>query len=881
MLENTDSQEFSLNGEWQFRLNDSPPILIPVPSAWEAHTADKLGDAATYTRAFHLSSTFIGARILLECDAISFDATIRLNDQLVGSHRGMWSPFQFDVTSILKTGENKIEIDVVKPGKRFPLRETLAGFLPDVCTTFGGIWQGIRLRTFANAAFHDLKIFARRGWVDVQGGVEVFSEQKTKLHVQLKTPQVSKTCEVSGDTFAAHIELPEDDEARNPLSEISLSLFAGSERLAHATRTIGLRDLKIQNEIVTLNNQPLHLRGVLDWGWNPNRLCPTPTRDELFQSFAKARSLGFNLIKLCLFVPDETTFDVADDTGMMLWLEIPMWLPRLTPEVKELARREYHDLFQRLHHHPSIVVLSLGCELNAEANAEFLNEFNDLARLYFPNALHCDNSGSAEAYGGVATQLSDFYDYHFYADPHFFQPLVEHFTRSYQPRKPWLYGEFCDADTFRDFSLLDRRQQKPVFSKKTGFSDSLLGDDWWLTQPTHLDRDDFLAMRDYKNRLRAANISDNGKELTRVARKQATAIRKYIVEQVRKNSAAGGYVISGWMDTPITTSGIVDDQLNLKFDPREWTQFNNDRVLTLDRERRRRWIGGDRPAYKDPFCWWAGESAEIHLALSNGGEEIRDWGLKWEVRGEKSQVIAEGEIDGVDVQGGEVKEIAVLHFKMLMVEKVTEFVLRVEATHPKESPLQNEWKLFVFPNLSLPKIALHGSFKHHHHFDRLDKNVSVDDGSQVVISDTLDEALLAEVRQGRRALLWQATHDDRFTRSLPFWREAIHIFPDHTLWTLLPHPQYADMRFFSVASDVAIDVDRLSNVIGAKCESVWRRFDARQMFWSEYVVEAKIGDGILLATTLKLEGGSGSQPETFETNPMGSFLLASIVEMIE
>ena len=169
MYENTDSQVFSLNGEWQFRLNDSPPILIPVPSAWEAHTADKRSDAATYTRTFDLPSTFIGARILLECDAVSFDATLRLNDQLVGSHRGMWSPFQFDVTSIVKTGENKIEIDVWKPGKRFPLRETLAGFLPDVCTTFGGIWQGIRLRTFANAAFHDLKIFARRGWVDVQG----------------------------------------------------------------------------------------------------------------------------------------------------------------------------------------------------------------------------------------------------------------------------------------------------------------------------------------------------------------------------------------------------------------------------------------------------------------------------------------------------------------------------------------------------------------------------------------------------------------------------------------------------------------------------------------------------------------------------------------
>ena len=252
--------------------------------------------------------------------------------------------------------------------------------------------------------------------------------------------------------------------------------------------------------------------------------------------------------------------------------------------------------------------MSLGCELNAEANAEFLNELNDLARLYFPNALHCDNSGSAEAYGGAATQLSDFYDYHFYADPHFFQPLVEHFRRSYQPRKPWLYGEFCDADTFRDFSLLDRRG----LAKHVG-----LDDGWRLTQPTHLDRDDFLAMRDYKNRLRAANITDDGKELTRIARGQATSIRKYIVEQVRKNTRRR-LRHQRWMDTPITTSGIVDDQLNLKFDPSEWRQFNNDRVLTIDRQRRRRWIGGDRPAHKDRSAGGRERTRKFTLCYQTG-----------------------------------------------------------------------------------------------------------------------------------------------------------------------------------------------------------------------------------------------------------------------
>ena len=43
-----------------------------------------------------------------------------------------------------------------------------------------------------------------------------------------------------------------------------------------------------------------------------------------------------------------------------------------------------------------------------------------------------DNSGSGEAYGGLLNEYADFYDYHFYSEPHFLRPLVESFT----PRWP-------------------------------------------------------------------------------------------------------------------------------------------------------------------------------------------------------------------------------------------------------------------------------------------------------------------------------------------------------------------------------------------------------------------------------------------------------------
>lgn len=847
-LENELSSMLPLDGEWEFQLAGGPTLSLPVPSAWEAHVDDKVTEGpALYRRRFTVPESWLGSVIVLECDAISYHAEIRLNGEPVGAHDGMWSPFQFDISGHARGGENVLEIEVWKPGTRYPLRETLAGFLPDVATTFGGIWQGLRLRVFSWAALSDIRAFAYGGgWLDVQGRIVGLGERrKNEIVVEIVDARNNVVAHAHGDiaddhTFAAHIETGHvrnwTPAANAALYSVRIGLRARTADIARATRRIGFRDLEIESDKVMLGESPLHLRGVLDWGWDAARICPTPSREEALDAFAKARALGFNLFKLCLFVPDETVFDAADEAGMLLWLEMPMWQPQVTSALRESALRQYRDLFRRLHHHPSIAVVSLGCELDARADSQFLADLNRLAREWFPNALQCDNSGSAEAHGGALTSPGDFYDYHFYTDPHFFQPLIRHFSRAYQPDKPWIYGEFCDADTLRNYSLLDPEV-------------------WWLVRPTPLTRDDFTAAREYRQRLRAANIADGGAALTAIARRQATAVRKFIVEQARMNSAAGGYVITGWADTPITTSGIVDDRRELKFAPDEWRRFNADRVLTIDRERRRRWLGGDRPACKDPFVWWGGETAEIHVVLSNGGEAMDDARLEWKVTDSDGVEVA-GDRKMASVAGGEVKELAVLNFQTPQPARAAELTLDATLIDAVRSHVitRNSWRLWTTPRM--------GAAENRH------------------LSYSLTEDLLARVRSGESILVWLSSPDPRFTRPLPFWREAIHVFEPHPVWDRVPHAGYADMRFFGVATDFAIDPAKLSETLGpdAAVTHVWRRFDARQMFWADYVIEMKLGAGRLRLSTLRFAGGLGCQPDSLDTSPMGVLLLESLLD---
>ncbi len=872
------AESLSLDGEWEFRLGAAAPIPLIVPSAWEAHLGDKsTAGPARYRRTFTLPTHWPGRRICLEADAISYHATVFINGQPAGEHVGLWSPFQLDLTARVHPGRNEIELEVWKPGGRFPVRETLAGFLPDVANTFGGVWGSLRLRAFDVHAFTDLRWRAEAdGRLRVSGAV-TGADSLTHLTLAVAGDTVIEG-KVSGGRFSFDLVLaavprwaPGAEGGR--VVPVTLTAFAGDRAVATATRRLGFRSVRAEGATTLFNDRPFHFRGVLDWGWNPESVAPAFTREMIRENFARARALGFNLWKLCLYVPDETFFDAADELGMPLWLEMPLWLPRVTPGFKTQALREYEAIFRRVHPHPSLAILSLGCELNAQADADFLRALHALARAWLPDVLICDNSGSAEAYGGVEMPLSDFRDYHFYTDPHFFEPLSQHFQRSYRAAQPWLYGEFCDADTLRDF-------------------EALAPDTWWLNTGT-TEHPDHLPLREHRQRLAAAGITDGGRALTAIARKQATAIRKHILELVRRHNATGGYVVTGWRDTPIATSGVVDDALQLKFDPGEWLRFNADAVVCIDRERRRRWQGGDRPSPRDPYTWWQGERVALRVLVSNGGGEVGSGEMAWSVSAARGAVIAAGRLPAANLPGGAVTELGAIEFVTPSAEGPIELTLRVavETHHRGVANVRNQWPLWALPKPRLPAaLAVEPPLLYRHRFEAVDGTAQFTDAANappraVVVAGELTAALLERVRDGARALLSLVQPDTRFTVSVPFWREAIHVFEPHPIWEAVPHPGHADLRFFSIATDFAVDPAQLAQHLSLsspgrgdqEVRAAWRRFDARQLTWSAYAVEVALGSGHLLVTTLRFEGGLGSQPVTFAANPWGAWLFAAFV----
>ncbi|MFO7634095.1 MAG: hypothetical protein R6W76_16230, partial [Caldilinea sp.] len=164
-IENDLAPAISLDGVWQFDAAGHTGEIV-APGCWEAQGYPKTLDGpVVYRRNVHIPQTWENLPIFAEFDAVSYAASIRCNGSLLGAHYGLWTPFAVPMSPAMQAGaSNVIEVEVTKPshaltGGAYPMRTTLAGFLPDVATTFGGIWQRARLRT-VEAGFEALRVSA-------------------------------------------------------------------------------------------------------------------------------------------------------------------------------------------------------------------------------------------------------------------------------------------------------------------------------------------------------------------------------------------------------------------------------------------------------------------------------------------------------------------------------------------------------------------------------------------------------------------------------------------------------------------------------------------------------------------------------------------------
>ncbi|MBI3963350.1 MAG: hypothetical protein HY335_11410, partial [Deinococcus sp.] len=470
----------------------------------------------------------------------------------------------------------------------------------------------------------------------------------------------------------------------------------------------------------------------------------------------------------------------------------------------------------------------------------------------------------AEAYGGVAVDLADFVDYHFYADLHYFRPLLDHFRRDWQRKRPWIFGEFCDFDTY-----VNRAELNVAYK----------GDPWWLVaENPYLKGWSIRNGPGQQQAVAQLGLPITEPELVRRSYQQGLTMRKFVLESVRSRTSMGGYVITTLQDTPVSTAGLLDDLGRPKWTGEQFLPFNADHVLLLEAERRRSWIaGGDRPALLDHFNHFSGTAVRLHLALSSTDASAFSGALvSWMLR-HNGSAVAQGQFNAPVLPAGSLRplELGGIVWIVPEVQEPTAYQLEVRCRS-----VQNHWDLWVYPKV-VPQAA-----GWHDPMGVLWPLRTVAGAQwkagpvagQVLITTVLDELVQRFVQDGGRALLLQHGPAPLPARAVPFWREGLRLIADHALWQGFPHSGVADLQFYSLATEWALD--GAAATLGGTWRPVLRRLDMRSYGVLDYLAEVRLGDGVLLASSLNWLGGAGDQPR-FSHSPAAQWLFNRCLEWLQ
>jgi hypothetical protein len=149
-----------------------------------------------------------------------------------------------------------------------------------------------------------------------------------------------------------------------------------------------------------------------------------------------------------------------------------------------------------------------------------------------------------------------------------------------------------------------------------------------------------------------------------------------------------------------------------------------------------------------------------------------------------------------------------------------------------------------------------------------------------VIATAWSPELRSLVERGGRALLLLAGGEQPSpfpAEALSFWREAIRLAEPHPCWRDFPLDDELAMQFFGCAADHALDLAGF----GGAWRPILRRLDARSMRLHEYAAEVEWGAGRVIVSTLRFEGGQGSQPLGIARNTAAAHLLWCWVRFLQ
>lgn len=336
----------NLNGLWQYAItgkNEHQPqkfqgkILVPFPleSALSGVMQPlQPSQRLWYRRTFHLPQEWLGKRILLHFGAVDWETSVWLNGEKLGDHQGGYTPFSFELTEYLSTGENELILSVWDPTDQHWQQRGKQALEPGSIwyTAASGIWQTVWLEPVPETYLESFTLLPQ------------YDDQELTVHLEINHPQDNDTVSLrvrdgdktittlvgsAGELFSLQLPNFTPWSPENPhLYDLTITLQnAAGETLDTVETYFGMRKFSLGKDAqgrtrFMLNNRPYFQFGPLDQGYWPDGLVTPPSDEALRYDLEQIKSLGFNMVRKHVKVEPARYYYHCDRLGLIVWQDM-------------------------------------------------------------------------------------------------------------------------------------------------------------------------------------------------------------------------------------------------------------------------------------------------------------------------------------------------------------------------------------------------------------------------------------------------------------------------------------------------------------------------------------------------------------------------------
>ncbi len=385
---------------------DKSPTLA-VPGDWNSQKDALLYYEGTvwFKRSFDYRMENADKRLFVHFGAVNYKAEVYLNGHKLGVHEGGFTPFDFEVTTLLKPKDNFLVVKV----DNTRLRDGIPTLNTD-WWNYGGITREVSLIEEPQTFIRDYLVQLKKNDAKTLAGFVQLDGATEGEPVQIEIPELGIKQTFATRQGRADFEIKLTGLSYwSPPSPKLYEVFV-SIKQQRLRELIGFRTISTEGPNILLNGKPIFLRGISIHEENPLRGGRAHSQADALQALRWAKELGCNYVRLAHYPHNEHMLRLADQMGLLVWEEIPVYwtVDFSSAAALNSARQQLGEVIQRDKNRAAVIIWSMANETPpAEPRNRFLTSLIQHSRTLDNTRLLSAALERHEQPGEALTQVLD------------------------------------------------------------------------------------------------------------------------------------------------------------------------------------------------------------------------------------------------------------------------------------------------------------------------------------------------------------------------------------------------------------------------------------------------------------------------------------------